>query len=207
MIRALALTLALAAPSLHQTIQRMQAFYEKTRSLKADFKQSFVNPTFHKTLQSSGTLEFEKPGMLRFDYLPPDPKTFVVKGNHLVSYVPAAQQAMEGAFDATQLSASVTFLWGQGNLEKEFDVAPADRGDLAPGLALLLTPKRPDPRFTKIYFVVDPATHAVKESLVIDGAGGENRFDFTNIEVNRGVSAKDFDFQPPPGTQIITSGG
>ncbi len=208
MLHALTLALSLAAPppDVHQAVKRMQAFYEHTRDLRASFAQTFVNPAFHKTLHSHGTLEFKKPGMIRFDYAAPDAKVFVVKGDRITTYVPAAQQAMEGSFQADQISASVTFLWGKGNLEKEFDVAPADRTDLAPGIALLLTPKRPDPRFQRIYFVLDPKTHAVKESVVIDGANDENRFDFTDIRTNVGLSDKDFELALPPGTQVVKMG-
>ncbi|MHB8420947.1 MAG: LolA family protein [Myxococcales bacterium] len=207
MLTALTLALSLASPpDLHQTVERMQAFYEKTRDLRAEFAQTFVNPAFHKTLRSQGTLEFKKPGMIRFSYSQPDPKQFVVKGDRITTYVPAAQQAMVGAFHADQLSASVTFLWGKGDLEKEFDIAPADRTDLAPGVALLLTPKKPDPRFNRIYFVVDPKSHAVKESLLIDAANDENRFAFTNLRVNRGLPNSDFELTLPAGTQIVKLG-
>ncbi len=202
----IALTLASAPPSTHQAVLRMQAFYEKTKDLQVDFEQTFVNPTFHKTLHSSGTLSFKKPGMIRFDYAAPEPKLFVVKGDHIISYIPAAQQAMEGSFKADQLSASVTFLWGKGQLEKEFDVSAADRQDLGPGIALELTPKRADPRFQKIYFVVDPTTYAVKQSLVIDGAGDENRFDFKQLKANAGLADTLFDFKPPDGTEITQMG-
>jgi outer membrane lipoprotein carrier protein len=187
--------------------QRMQAFYEKTHDLTAHFQQTFVNPAFHKTLRSEGRLAFEKPGMIRFDYSSPEPKLFVVKGDRIVSYIPAAQQAMEGSFKADQLSASVTFLWGRGHLESEFRIAAANRKDLAPGIALELTPRHPDPRFQRIFFVVDPKSYAVKESLVVDGAGDENRFDFSDLRPDAGLSPKDFDFTPPPGTQIVQLDG
>lgn len=187
--------------------QRMQAFYEKSHDLTVHFQQTFVNPAFHKTLHSEGRLAFEKPGMIRFDYTSPEPKLFVVKGDRIVSYIPAAQQAMEGSFKADQLSASVTFLWGRGHLESEFRIAAADRKDLAPGIALELTPRHPDPRFQRIFFVVDPKSFAVKESLVVDGAGDENRFDFSDLRPDAGLSPKDFDFTPPPGTQIVKLDG
>lgn len=210
----LALCLALSphappAPnaSVAQAARRMQAFYEKTQDLTAHFRQTFVNPAFHKTLHSEGRLAFEKPGMIRFDYEAPEPKLFVVKGDRIVSYIPAARQAMEGSFKADQLSASVTFLWGRGHLEAEFQIAAAKRADLAPGIALELTPLRPDPRFQRIFFVVDPKSFAVKESVVVDGAGDENRFDFSELKTDRGLTPKDFDFTPPPGTQIVKLDG
>jgi len=185
----------------------MQHFYEKAKDCSADFTQTYVNQAFKKTLTSTGKLRFKKPGMLRFDYATPEPKSFVVKNDKITSYVPAAQQAMVGSFKADQLSASVTFLFGKGNLESEFTIHPADRRDLAPGTALLLVPKHEDPRFSRIYFVVDPDSSAVKESVVVDPSGNENRFDFTHIETNVGLTDQDFDEKLPPGTQIIKAGG
>ena len=193
--------------SLKPTVHAMQAFYEKAKDCSASFTQSYVNQAFKKTLTSSGTLRFKKPGMLRFDYLTPEPKFFVVKNDKITSYVPAAQQAMVGSFKADELSASVTFLFGKGNLESEFTVHPPDRRDLTAGTAMLLLPKHEDPRFSKIYFVVDPATSAVKQSVVVDPSGNENRFDFTHIETNRGLTEKNFDETLPKGTQIIKTGG
>ena len=98
-------------------VKSMQAFYEKAKDCSADFAQTYVNQAFKKTLTSTGKLRFKKPGMLRFDYLTPEPKFFVVKNDKITSYVPAAQQAMVGSFKADELSASVTFLFGKGNLE------------------------------------------------------------------------------------------
>lgn len=188
-------------------VRSMQAFYEKLTDCSVSFTQTYVNEAFKKTLQSSGTLRFKKPGMLRFDYSAPEAKSFVVKNDRITSYVPAAQQAMVGSFKADQLSASVTFLFGKGNLESEFTVHPADRADLAAGTALLLLPKRDDPRFQKLYFVVDPQTSSVRESVVVDPSGNENRFDFKNIKANTGLSEKDFDDSLPKGTQIVKLGG
>jgi outer membrane lipoprotein carrier protein len=188
-------------------VKSMQAFYEKAKDCSADFTQTYLNQAFKKTLTSTGQLRFKKPGMLRFDYLTPEPKFFVVKNDKITSYVPAAQQAMVGSFKADELSASVTFLFGKGNLESEFTVHPPDRRDLTTGTAMLLLPKHEDPRFSKIYFVVDPATSAVKQSVVVDPSGNENRFDFTHIETNRGLTEKDFDETLPKGTQIIKTGG
>jgi outer membrane lipoprotein carrier protein len=192
---------------LKAAVKAMQAFYEKAKDCSADFTQTYVNQAFKKTLTSTGKLRFKKPGMLRFDYLTPEPKFFVVKNDKITSYVPAAQQAMVGSFKADELSASVTFLFGKGNLESEFTIHPADRHDLAAGTALLLSPKHEDPRFSRIYFVVDPATSAVKESVVVDPSGNENRFDFTHIQTGVGLTAKDFDESLPPGTQVIKTGG
>ena len=133
------------SPSVDEVVRRMQSFYEKAHDLSAHFVQTYENRGFHQTLQSEGHFVFKKPGMIRFDYETPEPKFFVVKRDQIVSYSPAAQQAMTGTFHADQLSASVTFLFGKGDLAAEFKVSKADRPDLSPGLVLLLVPKKPRP--------------------------------------------------------------
>ncbi|MHB1847094.1 MAG: LolA family protein [Deltaproteobacteria bacterium] len=189
-----------------RAIASMQALYERAKDLSAHFEQHYESPALHKKLESSGTLRWKRPGMLRFEYEAPEKKTFVVAGERFTSYVPDAAQAMEGSFHASELSASVAFLFGKGRLEREFRLSAPDRKDLAPGVQLELTPKKPDPRLSRVYFVLDPKSFAVRESLVVDGAGDENRFDFTDIQTNTGLSAAAFELKLPPGTDVVKSG-
>ncbi len=72
-------------------------------------------------------------------------------------------------------------------------------------------PKREDPRFSKIYLSssISPRSfrRLARSGIVVDPSGNENRFDFTHVETNRGLSEKDFDESLPKGTQIIKTGG
>jgi outer membrane lipoprotein carrier protein len=197
---------AKASPSVDEIVRRMQSFYEKAHDLSARFVQTYENRGFHQTLQSEGRFVFKKPGMIRFDYEKPEPKFFVVKHDQIVSYSPAAQQAMTGTFHADQLSASVTFLFGKGDLAAEFKVSKADRPDLTAGIALLLLPKKADPRFDRLYLVVDPQNYEVRESLVVDGSGNENRFVFSEVKANGGVPDNAFEVRLPEGTQVMKMG-
>src|SRR5450755_1628229 len=178
-------------PTAAEAAHRMQAFYEHCADLKTSFRQTYVSRALHQTLKSEGRMAFKKPGMIRFDYLEPEPKTFTVKGDHIVTYIPAAHQAMEGSFKADQLSASVTFLWGRGNLGAEFQISRVEAPELGAGLALHLVPLRPDPRFKELTFLLDPKTWAVRATSVTDGAGNQNRFEFTDLKTNTGLTEKD----------------
>jgi outer membrane lipoprotein carrier protein len=196
---------AVASPE-EEAVRRVQSFYEKARDLSARFTQTYDNQAFHQKLVSKGRVLWKKPGMIRFDYEEPDAKFFVVKHDRIVSYSPSAQQAMTGPFHADKLSASVAFLFGKGDLAGEFNVRKADRADLAEGTRLLLTPKKDDPRFDRVYLVVDPQSDEVRESVVVDGSGNENRFAFSDIKVNAGVPDSAFDYKLPEGTQVMKMG-
>jgi outer membrane lipoprotein carrier protein len=185
-------------------VEQMQKFYENTKDFQANFKQTYTYKTFARKTVASGTMKFMKAGAsMRWDYQKPEQKVFVVAANKVYAYVKEAKQLTISPIDTDRLSTSVTFLWGQGKLDREFDIKRAERKDLTGGFALELTPKNPDPRFQKIFFVLDPKSYEVKESLVVDPDGSENRIAFSDAKTNQGFGKEAFAIEPPPDTQII----
>src|SRR4051812_17762595 len=61
-------------------VERVQAFYEKTSDFTARFDQLYTYASFGRKQRSSGQVAFKKPGMMRWDYETPAPKTFVLAG-------------------------------------------------------------------------------------------------------------------------------
>src|SRR5512138_3748244 len=146
LLAALLIAAQAAAPDpARELARKVQAYYEATRDLEAKFQQTYTYAGFGRRQVSSGTLRVKKPGMMRWDYEKPAPKTIAVKGSRLVQYEPEEHQAyVDEKFDASAMSAAVTFLLGKGDLAKEFDLSLDDVG------ALLLRPKTPDPRVESI---------------------------------------------------------
>src|ERR1043166_6035757 len=98
----LLLALALAAVpaaaadnALKQALARLQTRYETTRTLTADFRQSVESPTLASPLESHGTLAFEKPIRMRWDYAAPDPQLIVGDGEILWIYQPGDKQVIK----------------------------------------------------------------------------------------------------------------
>ncbi|MGB8930895.1 MAG: outer membrane lipoprotein carrier protein LolA [Anaeromyxobacteraceae bacterium] len=189
---AAALLLALAAtPDPAALAQRVQGFYERTRDLEARFTQTYTYASLGRAQVSKGRLRVKKPGMMRWDYESPAPKTVAVKGKRLVQYEPEENQAyVDEKFDASAMSAAVTFLVGAGDLAKEFDFA------IDGGGALVLRPKAPDPRVASIVLIAG-ASGEVTETRVRDGSGNENRVVFEKIATNKGLRDSDFDVKLP----------
>lgn len=190
-----------AAPDVKSLVDRMQSFYEKIQDFTATFTQSYTYKMAKRTQTSTGQVTFKKPGMMRWEYETPDPKTFVLAGDRAYTYDPAAMLLTKAAFDQSQLSASVTFLFGTGKLEKEFSIAKVDCAKCA-GTLLELTPLRPDPRFKKVRLEVDPKTAQVLRSIVFDPDGSQNAITFANLKTNVGVSKDVFVLNAPAGTQV-----
>lgn len=197
---------AAAAPALGQAerdlVTRMQAFYEKTADFRADFQQVYAYKTFKRKQTSSGTVTFKKPGLMRWEYLKPEPRTFVLAGDKIYAHDPEAKLLTRAAIDTSQLSASVTFLFGKGNLLDEFDISKVACSSCK-GTLLELIPKKPDPRFRKVQLEVDPQSAQVISSTVVDPDGSENKITFLNLKTNVGVNEDHFKLAPPAGTQVV----
>ena len=201
------LALALAAPAPTPSAgatalaRKVQAFYEKTRDLEADFAQSYTYAAFGRTQRSSGTLRVKKPGRLRWDYAEPTRKTIVVNGARLVQYEPEANQAyVDERFDATAMSAAVTFLLGKGSLEKEFEPA------LDPEGRLVLTPRQPDARVEQVVLTAGDSGE-VTATRVVDASGNVNEIAFSRIRRNVGVADSAFVLDLPKDVHRVQAPG
>ncbi len=195
-------------PEVRQAVEKMQKFYEDTRDFDANFKQTYKYKTFARKTKASGRVRFMKSGAsMRWDYEKPNEKVFVIAGEKVYAYDKEAQQLTISRLNSDRLSASITFLWGQGKLTHEFIIQKSTRQDDQNRFTLELTPKTNDPRFQKIYFVLDPNSYSVRESLVIDPDGSENHMLFSEIKTDTGLSRADFRINPPKGTNIIRMDG
>jgi outer membrane lipoprotein carrier protein len=151
---------------------------------------------------STGTVAFQKPAKMRWEYLTPSKRSFVLSGDRIYALDPEAQTLTKAALPTSQLSASVTFLWGKGKLSDEFDISRTECKECL-GTLLTLVPKKPDARFREVQLDIDPKTAQVRRSIVIDPDGSRNTITFSNLKTNVSVPKETFQLTPPPGTQII----
>ena len=192
------------APEVQKAVDAMQRFYEGTEHFEADFVQTYTYTTFARQTTSKGHLRFLKSGSaMRWDYTSPNEKSFIVAASRYFVYDKAAKQIMVAEMDSDRISASLSFLWGQGRITDAFNVAPADRDDLGDGIGLELTPKTPDPRFQKIYFLLSRENYSVKGTLVVDPDGSENLMEFSNIRTDGTYGKEVFRLSPPPDVQVL----
>jgi outer membrane lipoprotein carrier protein len=189
------------APEVKTLVERMQAFYEKTEDFKSGFKQDYKYKTFRRTQTSTGTVTYKKPGLMRWEYEQPSKRTFVLAGSKVYAYDPEAQSLSVAAVDTNKLSASVTFLFGQGRLADEFNIKQGTCADCK-GTLMVLDPARPDPRFKQVRLEVDPKTAQVLKSTVVDPDGSENTIAFLDLKTNVGIAADSFKINPPEGTRV-----
>jgi outer membrane lipoprotein carrier protein len=198
-------TSTIADAKLDAVVDTLQKTYEGTRDFKGRFTQKFTYTMLRRTQESTGTVSFEKPGRMRWDYDKPAAKSFIVDGKALWIVQPEDKVAFVNAcFQQDGLTASVAFLWGAGKLREQFTISWFDGvfGDKSDH-HLLLLPKDSNSVFARLILVVDPKTSRVKQSVVVDPAGNVNQFFFTalafNVGTAGGITPSTFSYAPTAG--------
>ncbi len=193
------------APSVQPSVDKVQAFYDKTTTFQSDFQQEYLVKAYNQKKSSRGRVTFAKPGKMDWIYDDPAGNRVVSDGATLRVYEAANKQMFEQNVDKSQYPAALAFLTGQGKIGDvfTFELYPGDKMNFPGGYVLVGTPKQPTPAYTKVLFYVDAQTSQVRRVMIIDGQGNRNRFDFANPKVNEPVNPNEFHFTPPPGTSIV----
>jgi len=108
-----------------EVVKQLQARYEKTKDLQADFTQKTTIEGFERPITSSGKVYIKKPGRLRWNYLDPSVEDIYVNRDDIKVYVPEHKQVLVGKL--TQMAASkdpLELLQGAAKLEESFDIEP-----------------------------------------------------------------------------------
>lgn len=193
------------AAKLEGVIDAVQKTYEGTKDFTGKFSQKFTYTMLRRTQESKGTVSFEKPGRMRWDYADAagkgTEKSFIVDGKSLWIAQPKDKVAFVNAcFQQDGLTASVAFLWGEGKLREQFNISWFDgKFGEATDHHLLLVPKENNTIFARLILVVDPTSSRVKQSVVVDPAGNVNQFMFSELKFNKGIDKKTFSYTPPAG--------
>jgi outer membrane lipoprotein carrier protein len=197
----LAGTASAAADALKDVLARLQTRYETTRTLSADFRQTIESPTLAMPLESKGTVAFEKPNRMRWEYEAPDPQLIVGDGTVLWIYQPDDKQVIKAqlgqVFEATT---PVSFLAGLGHIDRDFTVT-LEREEKERWV-LRLVPKE-DKRLGTLVLVVRKSDAGVDEARVTDSLGTTTRLVLSGEKRNVDLDPKLFRFTPPPGVDVV----
>lgn len=198
------------AREVREVVKKLQARYEQTRDLQADFKQSTKIEGFATPISSRGRVYIKKPGRLRWDYLDPTVEEIYVNRNDVMMYVPEHKQVLVGKL--TQMAASqapLQLLQGVAKLEEQFELEPTpgrERGEGGVPLVTLL-PKQTEPASVRtvdrIVLELQPKTYFIKTVSIHEISGNVSTFQFNNLKPNTGLKNALFEFETPAGVEVV----
>ncbi len=199
-----------ALQEVREVVKQLQARYEKTKDLQADFSQKTKIEGFERPVTSAGKVYIKKPGRLRWDYLDPATEQIYVNQDDVKVYVPEHKQVLVGKL--TQMAASkapLELLQGAAKLEESFEIEPTTGKDRGVGNMPLLTliPKAKEQESTqnlqKIIVEVFPKTYFIRTVSLHEISGNIAVFEFSNLKPNVGLGNEVFDFKTPSDVEVV----
>ncbi len=125
---ALAATCASAQVDLNATLKRVEARYNRSKTLKVTFQESYTQAGRVRKPES-GELYLRKPGKMRWDYADPAGKLFISDGKYLYLYTPSQNRAEKMKMKETDdLRAPLAFLLGKLDFSRDFSQFPGEAG-------------------------------------------------------------------------------
>ncbi len=189
---------------LEQVVDKIQQKYNATKTLETDFVQSAYNKSINQTQQAKGKMYVKKPGMMRWDYNPPDEQSFIVNDKTFWWYTPKTKQVTvkktEKAFES---HLPLAFISGIGQLSKDFNVAFAEAEQGQGTYELELIPKKPQVNLQKMLLLVDDAQFDIRRVVLYDFYGNTTKIEFLNHKKNQMLKDELFVFEAPFGVQVV----
>jgi outer membrane lipoprotein carrier protein len=199
-----------ALQEVREVVKQLQARYEKTKDLQADFTQKTIIEGFERSIVSSGKVYIKKPGRLRWNYLDPSVEDIYVNRDDVKVYVPEHKQVLVGKL--TQMAASkapLELLLGAAKLDESFDIEPTSgKGRGVGGIRLLtLLPKLREGEagrsVQRIVLEVFPKTYFIRTLSLHEVSGNVSNFEFSSLQPNMGLGDALFDLKLPPGVEVV----
>ena len=188
--------------------ERVQAHYDQIQDFEADFTQRVIHRITRKTIEESGTVAFKRPGRMRWEYRDPE-KLLVTDGTKSYFYVPEDRQVIvsdtPGGAMALAPDSPLSVIMGETRLLDAFEVSSSDSEPMVGGSVLRLVPQRPQEDFEEAEIEVDPENGQVRRVSLLDHQGNRTEFLFQNIRENRGLSSSLFQFEIPPGVDMLVA--
>jgi outer membrane lipoprotein carrier protein len=185
-------------------INRIQASYDKTTALTADFVQVATLTSIDRQQTSTGRLSVEKPHYIRWEYTQPDAQTILYDGNLLRIYTPKRQQVLQSPIDENSRSdVALLFLAGIGKLREAFMITPLANTETS-AKQLRLVPRSRQAGFTELHVAVNPKSSLIEKLTIYDTIGNVTDIRLNALETHTALPPQTFELILPPNTEILT---
>ncbi len=201
--------LTLLALSFAQTAQEVALRVENTlrsyQSFQANFEQFYYSATISTPLHEKGKLYFKKPNLMKWEYLDPEEKVFLIKDDLFWDYNKEEKQLIK--YDLSQgeqntevislLSGKIALL---DNYSVELNPFPTENANT---IQIKLTPKDEEFADTFLLLEINEKTWFIQTLISFDWAGNKTEFRFSKIKPNVTLQNKTFELRLPPDVEII----
>ena len=197
-----ALTLAAHAGAM----ESLEGFVRNAKTGKADFTQVITSPGRDggapRTKTSNGFFEFQRPNLFRFEYRKPFEQTIVADGKTVWLHDKDLNQVSQRKQSKVLAQTPAAVIAASPDIEtikRDFDLqALPDAGGMQ---WVQATPKVKEGQLTsmKVGFRGDQ----LAALDILDSFGQHSVLTFSGMQLNTGLNAEAFHFQPPKGADVV----
>jgi len=188
----------LSAANLDEVVDRTNATYANLNSFYTKFTQTMCDEAAGICRMFEGEIYFLKPNFFRMTIKDP-PQVLVGDSASLWIYMPKEKRAIRQAL--TQMPFAINPEIFLKDYNERFNAALT--GEDKDFYEITLSPKEETEIFGKIVIRVSLPGYKITDISIVDPAGAENKFAFEKTEINKKINKKNFQFNPPKGTDII----
>lgn len=191
-------------------LESLESFVKTTQSGRASFTQVVTSPAKEgqvaKSKTSSGTFEFLRPNRFKFIYKKPFEQSIVADGQTLWLYDTDLNQVTSRKLDQVLNGTPAAVIAAASDLKGlQADFALSAQPDRAGLQWVLATPKTKDGQLQSIGVGFKPTDKGSELAMleILDSFGQKSVMSFQQVEVNPALSAANFQFKAPAGTDVI----
>jgi outer membrane lipoprotein carrier protein len=190
-------------------LKGVEARYNRAKTLQVLFHEEYTPPGpggGPARRSESGRLMLQKPGRMRWDYSQPPGKLFISDGKFMWLYTPSENRAERMKFqESDDMRAPLAFLLGKLNFAKEFRNLQARPEGAGADTRITAEPKSANLPYSAVEFVVT-GENRIREVKVTGFDNSILHFTFEEESLNPPLDGKLFQFQAPPGAEVVEGG-
>jgi outer membrane lipoprotein-sorting protein len=199
-----------AEPSLARILQEFDRAQRETTSMVAGFTEKKELKLLARPVLSRGEFCYHRPNQVRWEYVEPDRKVFVITEDMYVAYYPALKRAEEVPIKKFVGKRLFRFLGlGQSidDLAKYYEFRLAPHSELKDTYLLVLVPrkKKVAERVAEMKIWVDASSYLPRQLQYVESDGDSTLLAFQDIRKNVEVAASRFHLELPKDVVVSES--
>ncbi|MCP4406412.1 MAG: outer membrane lipoprotein chaperone LolA [Gammaproteobacteria bacterium] len=182
-----------------QVFDGLNRFFTEVTTLDTAFYQEVFDEGGNSIQRSQGRLKLYRPGRFRWEYTTPTAQLILADGRNLWIYDVELEQATVKPVTDMLGATPITLLTELRPLEDEFLIEPA--GERAGLHWVELTPRTQDTEFNRVELGL--LEDQVRQMELHDQFGQKTVIRFEGMKTNLPLPRSEFQFDVPPGVDVI----
>jgi len=181
----------------------LDQFYQRTQSMQADFEQTVRNSQGKTIEQSQGQLIFSRPDKFILEYNLPAEQKYISDGKNIWIYDVELEQVSIKSLDEGVGDSPALLLSSNTNVYKHYQVNDVQLTQSNDYHWVQLKARDAEMTFDRVLLAFNDNT--LMQMRMYDSFGQITDLKFSQVQVNKPFSNRQFHFVPPEGVDVIGS--